>query len=63
MSFRWVVDVAFTTHRPVRPDEAWSRVVVWEPTAIAAERTALLMVAGRPGVVMPTRSEIVAVEL
>jgi hypothetical protein len=61
--FKYLVDVGFTTSRPVKPDEHMSRVQVLAGSDHDAHLTALHMVSGRPGVVMPTSSKIHEVEL
>lgn len=55
--FRYVVDVGFTTSRPIIVDEHFSRVVVMAESANDAIRTACWMVMC-PGVEMPTSTEI-----
>lgn len=57
------MDVGWTSVRPIVPDQHWSRVVVDAETELAGELLALQIVASRPGCEMPTRSEIVEVEL
>lgn len=54
-------DVAFTTHRPVRPDEHTHRLT-WttlDRGLAAAHLQAAQWVASRPGVVMVTRTTLV----
>lgn len=61
----FVIDVGFTWHRPVRPDERTHRIVLAWPDddPVAASLYAAQWIACRYGVVMPTRSEIVAAAL
>lgn len=62
---RFTVDVGWTNHRPVRPDEHFSRVTVMADTGAQAELLALSMVsarAGTPGIPpceMPTSSTVI----
>lgn len=69
MSFWWTIDVGWTNHRPVRPDEHVSRVRVFEPDEYHATITAAAWVKARPGTwwmrpaEMVTSTKIVEVEL
>jgi hypothetical protein len=64
MEVKWSIDVWFSSSRPIRPDEHRHRFVfMYEDDANAAELYALQWCASRPGVEMPTRSQIVALEL
>ena len=61
---KWTVDVWFTTTRPITVDQFCSRFVfMFTDNASAAETFACQWAASIPGVQMPTRSHIVAVEL
>lgn len=69
MSFWWVIDVGWSNHRPVRPDEHVSRLRVFEPDEYHAIITACAWVKERPGTwwlpqaEMVTSTKIVEVEL
>lgn len=60
--FKYVVDVGFAMERPP-VERHTSRVHLMADSDHQAHLTALQMVAGRPGVVMPTSSRIHEVEL
>lgn len=61
--FIYKVAVGFTTHRPVRPDERTHVVTLSATDDIDAVRGAAQWIASRPGVVMPTSTTILEVEL
>lgn len=61
--FEYVVDVGFTTRRPVVPDQHMSRVTVLADSDNDAICTAFAMVYGRAGVVMVTSTTILSVVL
>jgi hypothetical protein len=61
--FLYTVAVGFTTHRPVRPDERTHTLTLWAADDADAHLFAAQWIASRPGVVMPTRTTIIQVEL
>lgn len=60
--FTFAVDVGFTTVRPVKPDQHFSRVHVAADNETEAHEIAAQMVAGRKGVEMPTSTKTHSVE-
>lgn len=60
---KYIVQVGWTSRRPVRPDEYVSRVVIMEDSDHNAHLTAAYMVANRTGCVMITSTKIEEVEL
>lgn len=58
MSATWTVRVGWTSVRPVRPDQHFSRIVIAADDATSASCAAAQWVASRPECVMPTSTEI-----
>jgi len=61
--FLFTVACGFTTHRPIRPDERTHTLQFMASTDSEAHLIAAQWIASRPGVEMPTSTEIISVEM